>query len=471
MAVRGGRSLCFLVAEVQEKLKGIGLDTRNIHFNVQPRENETRARLRLPRVLAVCVAAVLAVGMIAAKAVGHPGPDPAGRGSVTAANGLPTRDRGGIADLVAPDRTSSTTAPGITAAYGVSGLQSTLPAAKPSSRPGRPAAVHSLPTPAARSLPSVPALHTVEQADAVVLLSQPITPSGANKVEHLRGVAGLEEVDTGTVTLAGAPAVTFGVDPATFRDFTPAASASSDELWRYVAGGSLVSSYEMATDRKLKLGSELPIVGAAGGPAVRGWLGAFASIGLPGVDLLVSHTYSAALGLTPDAGLVVSAPTVTGTTLQKELQGTLRGATIELLRLEQFPDDLPGNLLSAQQRQAIITAALSKVGRPYVWGGAGPNVFDCSGLVQWSFRQAGILMPRTAAEQFLTGDHIPLADAQPGDLLYWTYDPNDPGFVDHTAIYLGNDLMVVAPHTGLDVEVAPVPTSDFAGAVEVVLDS
>jgi hypothetical protein len=49
------------------------------------------------------------------------------------------------------------------------------------------------------------------------------------------------------------------------------------------------------------------------------------------------------------------------------------------------------------------------------------------------------------------------------------YDPNHPGFVDHTAMYLGDGMRVVASHTGLDVEVVPVPTNDFAGAVQVVL--
>jgi cell wall-associated NlpC family hydrolase len=117
----------------------------------------------------------------------------------------------------------------------------------------------------------------------------------------------------------------------------------------------------------------------------------------------------------------------------------------------------------------LIAAALSKVGKQYVWGGAGPDVFDCSGLVQWAYRQAGILMPRTAAEQFLTGQHIALSSAAPGDLLFWTYDPNDPTFVDHVAIYLGGGMMVVAPHTGLNVEVVPVPSDSLAGVVRVVL--
>jgi hypothetical protein len=309
--------------------------------------------------------------------------------------------------------------------------------------------------------------------DAAVMLSSPLNLTQIAALSKLRGVSRIETVDTGTVSMGGAPVVTFGVDPGTFRDFTPAASASSDKLWQYLAAGSLVSSYEMAGDRSLKLGSLEALTPAPGArySAVKGWLGAFASVGLPGVDLLVDHRYSQDLGLTPDSGLVVAAPALDGSALQSELQSALPGGAVELLHPDQLPSSLPGNILATSTRQRILAAALSRVGLPYVWGAAGPSQFDCSGLVQWSYRQAGILMPRVAAEQFLTGDHIPLAAAQPGDLLFWTYDPADPGYVDHTAIYLGNGMMVVAPHTGTDVQVTPVPANDFAGAVQVVLAS
>ena len=350
--------------------------------------------------------------------------------------------------------------------------------ADPASPSGTPAAsgqgpAVTLPTPVAGSLPSVPAVTTDVSPDAVVMLSSSLTPTQLAALSKLRGVSKLETVDTGTVSLGGQPVVAFGIDPGTFRDITPAASASSDQLWQYIAGGSLVSSYDMATDRKLQLGSMQTITPAASAPdsSVKGWLGAFASIGLPGVDLLVDHNWSNELGLTPDSGVVVSAPALDGATLQQELQSALPGGAVELLHADQLPTSLPGNLIGAGTRQRILSAALSRVGLPYVWGAAGPSSFDCSGLVQWSFRQAGILMPRVAAEQFLTGDHIPLADAQPGDLLFWTYDPSDPGYVDHVAIYLGNGMMVVAPHTGTNVQVASVPTADFAGAVQVVLAS
>jgi hypothetical protein len=312
-------------------------------------------------------------------------------------------------------------------------------------------------------------LRTLRSADAVVLMRNSLTAPQIAKLVHLRGLAALEEVDTGTLNLGGAPVVTFGVDPGSFRAFTPSASASSDRLWQYLEGGALVSSYEMATDRRLHLGAEAPIVSARQAPPIQGWMGAFASIGLPGVDLLVDHAYSSALGLARNTGLVVSAPVASGQQLLTELKGALPGAAVELLRSDQVSTVIDGNGLSDTERATVISSALSRVGLPYVWGATGPNSFDCSGLVQWAFAKAGILMPRTAAEQFLTGSHLPLSAAQPGDLLAWTYDPSDPSFVDHIAIYLGNGMMVVAPHTGVNVQVVPVPTNDLAGVVQVVL--
>jgi cell wall-associated NlpC family hydrolase len=116
----------------------------------------------------------------------------------------------------------------------------------------------------------------------------------------------------------------------------------------------------------------------------------------------------------------------------------------------------------------MLTAAMSRRGLPYVWGGAGPEVFDCSGLVQWSFRQAGITMPRVAADQALTGPAVPVSQLQPGDLLFYHTDASAPDYISHVAIYLGNGWMIQAPQPGQDVEVVPAAFgSEFAGAVRV----
>jgi cell wall-associated NlpC family hydrolase len=111
---------------------------------------------------------------------------------------------------------------------------------------------------------------------------------------------------------------------------------------------------------------------------------------------------------------------------------------------------------------------MSRRGLPYVWGAAGPTSFDCSGLVQWSFRQAGIVMPRVAADQALSGPAVPVSQLQPGDLLFYHTDPTDPRYISHVAIYLGNGWMIQAPEPGLDVEAVPADFGgEFAGAVRV----
>ena len=69
--------------------------------------------------------------------------------------------------------------------------------------------------------------------------------------------------------------------------------------------------------------------------------------------------------------------------------------------------------------------------------------FDCSGLVQWSFAQAGISLPRTSGAQYAATTHIPLADIEPGDLLFY-----GPGGSEHVALYVGGGSMIEAPYTG-----------------------
>ena len=127
-----------------------------------------------------------------------------------------------------------------------------------------------------------------------------------------------------------------------------------------------------------------------------------------------------------------------------------------------------GGGMTAAQVTAALRAAESRRGLPYVWGAAGPGAFDCSGLVQWAFAQAGVSMPRVAADQARVGPAVPVGQLQPGDLIFYHTDPTDPGYVSHVAIYLGNGWMIQAPQPGEYVEVVPADFgSEFAGAVRV----
>jgi cell wall-associated NlpC family hydrolase len=94
-----------------------------------------------------------------------------------------------------------------------------------------------------------------------------------------------------------------------------------------------------------------------------------------------------------------------------------------------------------------VRAALSRLGRPYVWGATGPNQFDCSGLVQWSYRQAGIQLDRTTYDQINDGVAVPRAQIRPGDLVF----PH----TGHVQMAIGNGMVVEAPHAGATVRISP----------------
>ena len=134
-------------------------------------------------------------------------------------------------------------------------------------------------------------------------------------------------------------------------------------------------------------------------------------------------------------------------------------------------DPTPPTVLPAGTPAAVvtaITAARSVLGDPYLWGGTGPTQWDCSGLTQWAYGQAGIQIPRTAAEQWSSGAHPPITALLPGDLLFWATNPTDPATIHHVAIYLGGGYMIEAPHTGAFVQLVPVYLDGYFGATRPV---
>ncbi|HEY2428114.1 MAG TPA: bifunctional lytic transglycosylase/C40 family peptidase [Acidimicrobiales bacterium] len=100
--------------------------------------------------------------------------------------------------------------------------------------------------------------------------------------------------------------------------------------------------------------------------------------------------------------------------------------------------------------------ALTQLGKPYVWGADGPDAYDCSGLTLRAWEAAGFTIPRVAAAQYGAGRQLGLADARPGDLVFFAPDPADPTTIAHVGIYLGAGMMVDAPHPGSGVRVEPV---------------
>jgi peptidoglycan DL-endopeptidase CwlO len=108
-----------------------------------------------------------------------------------------------------------------------------------------------------------------------------------------------------------------------------------------------------------------------------------------------------------------------------------------------------------------LRAALTQRGKPYVWGAAGPDSYDCSGLVEWAFAQEGISLPHYTGSQWDSGMHVSRADLEPGDLVFFFSD------ISHVGLYIGNGLMVDAPSAGQDVQVQPVFWDAYVGAVRI----
>jgi len=115
---------------------------------------------------------------------------------------------------------------------------------------------------------------------------------------------------------------------------------------------------------------------------------------------------------------------------------------------------------SSAEIQAL-RAAFEKRGDAYVWGAAGPDAFDCSGLVVWAYQQMGISLPHYTGSLWNSGTHISQSDLEPGDLIFFDAD------ISHVGFYIGNGLMLDAPHTGAVVRVEAIWWSQYVGAVRI----
>jgi cell wall-associated NlpC family hydrolase len=159
-------------------------------------------------------------------------------------------------------------------------------------------------------------------------------------------------------------------------------------------------------------------------------------------------------------------PTVTATT---PFQATMRtlGATpappqatspVTLVAAAQPAAAKPAVPAAVARRGSAMAIAMGKLGSPYRWGAAGPGAFDCSGLVYWSYRQAGLTLPRSSRAQSQVGAAVSKSALQPGDLVFF-YRP-----VSHVAIYIGNGRVVHASTSGKPVKISNLNDMPFAAA-------
>lgn len=105
-----------------------------------------------------------------------------------------------------------------------------------------------------------------------------------------------------------------------------------------------------------------------------------------------------------------------------------------------------------------VRAAITQLGQPYEWAAAGPNSYDCSGLIYWAFAQAGVTIPRSSSQQALMGREVPPDEIRAGDLVYF-YSP-----VSHVGLAVDGETMINAPQTGDVVKYASFRDRDLVGA-------
>jgi len=165
-----------------------------------------------------------------------------------------------------------------------------------------------------------------------------------------------------------------------------------------------------------------------------------------------------------EASAVAAASSVGGQSAANEVLAAIAANTPPVLS-----DKVHGSAAGSAAGNAAVAAAESQQGVPYVWGGETPRAgFDCSGLVQWAWAQAGYTMPRTTEEQWLALPHVPLTQLRPGDLLYY-YNLDGDNAVDHVVMYVGagpwgTNTIIAAAYTGTLISLAPLFTAGLIGA-------
>jgi len=318
-------------------------------------------------------------------------------------------------------------------------------------------------------------------ADILVVRGRSLPGSLAPRVRRIHGVKAAIPVDAGRVRVDGVFVNVLGVNPAKFRSFAAGPTARSDALWANVAAGGMAISFTMGSQDRLSLDAPVTVSGVH--PAKLPVAG-FGTVGIGGVDAVVSHTVARALGLPAANAIIVSAPHARLDRLMAKIRKLTPAKTAVAALVTQVIEGRTtvttgaagaigvgvgnGRGLTALELATFLAAAESRVGMRYVWGGDGPTQFDCSGLVHWSLAQAGVVMPRVAADQARTGPLLPLSDLRPGDLLFYHTDPTAPHYISHVAIYLGNDEMLQAPEPGMNVEIVRADFgAGFAGAVRI----
>jgi peptidoglycan DL-endopeptidase CwlO len=129
----------------------------------------------------------------------------------------------------------------------------------------------------------------------------------------------------------------------------------------------------------------------------------------------------------------------------------------------QCPSTKSSNQVPNQAISTVIAYARAQLGKPYLWGGAGPDEFDCSGLVMMAYRQAGIYLPHMSQLQWKIGPHIQPGHEEPGDLVFFIGSDGRPGAPGHVGMVIGHGQMIEAYATGFPIRIASYRDRDPMG--------
>jgi cell wall-associated NlpC family hydrolase len=142
------------------------------------------------------------------------------------------------------------------------------------------------------------------------------------------------------------------------------------------------------------------------------------------------------------------------------------GFTVGPVSVDAAPQCLTGSGSSQAPNEAAATAvafAEAQLGKPYQWGGTGPDAFDCSGLVMMAYRAASVSIPRTSEDQWSWGPQVPASQAEPGDLAFFAGSDGTQTNPGHVGIVIGKGLMIEAYATGFPIRIASYTNRDPVG--------
>jgi cell wall-associated NlpC family hydrolase len=142
------------------------------------------------------------------------------------------------------------------------------------------------------------------------------------------------------------------------------------------------------------------------------------------------------------------------------------GFSVGPVSVDAAPQCLTGSSGNQAPNEAAATAiafAEAQLGKPYQWGGTGPDAFDCSGLVMMAYRAASVNIPRTSEDQWSWGPQVPPSQVEPGDLAFFAGSDGTQTNPGHVGIVIGKGLMIEAYATGFPIRIASYTNRDPVG--------